>query len=358
MNGFFSIVSKEFMHIRRDPTTLRLILVMPLLQLVLLGYAINFDVRHIEAVVVDMDNSRESRQYVRQIEATEYIRATAYARTPDEAVRMLVDGRARVGVVIPEGFARTELAGGNPQVRVMVDGSDSQVSVRARFAFVSPPAVPPAGQPDARVTVLFNPTSRSVDFMIPGLMVIILGMVTAALTAFSIVREREQGTLEQLMVTPVGRLALMIGKIVPYAVLAFVEFLMVLGFSNMAFGVQCHGSVIVLAIMSVPFVLASLAQGLFISTVAQTQAQALQYTQLTLMPAIMLSGYISPRETLPGWLYLVSTIMPATHFMQITRGVMIRGAGFFDLVTPFFILIFIAALLVLASAARFRKSLS
>ena len=148
---------------------------------------------------------------------------------------------------------------------------------------------------------------------------IILQVVTVALTAFSIVREKEQGTLEQLMVTPVGRLALMIGKLVPYACLAFAELAVVVLVSNLLFNVTSNGSILTLAVMSIPFIFASLALGLLISTVAQTQGQALQYSQLMLMPSILLSGYVSPRETMPGWLYIISSFMPATHFMQIAR---------------------------------------
>ena len=166
------------------------------------------------------------------------------------------------------------------------------------------------------------------------------------------------GTLEQLMVTPVGRLALMIGKLVPYAVLAMVELCVVMFVSDVAFGVRSHGSVFALVLISIPFVLASLALGLLISTVAQTQGQALQMTQLTLLPSILLSGYVSPRETMPGWLYVISDALPATHFMQVTRGIMVRGAGFFDLLPQFSVLCGLAVLLVLVSTARFRKSIA
>jgi ribosome-dependent ATPase len=358
MNGFWSIVTIEFMHLRRDKTTLVIALILPMMQMILFGYAINFDVKHIQSVVVDLDNTPDSRQYLEQLRATQYIDYVAYAKTPQKAADMLKKGSARVGVTIPEGFARTLKEGGNPQVSVMVDGSDSQVSVRAQLAFFRPPGALPKGTPDSRINMLFNPGSRTATFMIPGLIAVILQIVTVALTAFSIVREKEQGTLEQLMVTPVGRLALMLGKLVPYAVLAMGELLAVFFVSDVVFGVAARGSLLVLFLMSLPFVLASLALGLLISTIAQTQGQALQYTQLSLMPSLLLSGYISPRETMPGWLYLISTVMPATHYIQITRGIMVRGAGFFDLLPQFFALILIAVILIMLSTARFRKSLA
>jgi ABC-2 type transport system permease protein len=271
---------------------------------------------------------------------------------------MLKNGGARVGITIPEGFARVMEAGGNPQVGVMIDGSDAQVSERALFAFEArPPSLAP-GTPEPRVNVLFNPDSKTANFMIPGLIVIILQIVTVSLTAFSIVREKEMGTLEQLMVTPVGRLALMIGKLVPYTCLAFVELGAVVFMSNLLFGVVPNGSLVLLAIMSIPFILASLGIGLLISTVAQTQAQALQFSQLILMPSLLLSGYISPRETMPGWLYIISSFIPATDFMQVSRGIIIRGAGFTDLLPQFFTLVAMSVILVALSTMRFRKSIA
>jgi len=358
MNGLWSVIRKEFMHLRRDRTTLMIALVMPVLQMIIFGYAINFDVRHIQTAVADLDNSRESRQYLAELHAGQYIDYVASLSSPEQVAQMLRNGSARVGISIPKGFARTLLKGGNPQVGVMIDGSDAQVSVRARFAFVSPPKNLPAGVPDARVNVLFNPDSKTANFMIPGLIAVILQIVTVALTAFSIVREKEMGTLEQLMVTPVGRLALMIGKLVPYAILAMVELIAVLTLSDLLFGVVSRGSLITLSIISIPFVVASLALGLLISTIAQTQGQALQLTQLSLMPSILLSGYVSPRETMPGWLYMLSSVIPGTHYMQVTRGIMVRGAGFVDLIPQFLILSLIAFLLILASTARFKKSIA
>jgi len=358
MNGFWSIVLKEFMHLRRDRTSLIMALALPMMQMIFFGYAINFDVRHIQAVIVDLDNTPESRQYLEELRSTHYIDLSAYVKTPDKAAEMLKNGSARVGVTIPAGFARTIISGGNPLVGVMIDGSDAQVSVRAGLAFISPPSTLPKGAPDARINMLFNPSSKTSTFMIPGLIAVILQMVTVSLTAFSIVREKEQGTLEQLMVTPVGRLALMLGKMAPFSILAMIELVLVFFMSDVIFGVASHGSLIVLLLMSGPFVVASLALGLLISTVAQTQGQALQFTLLVLMPSILLSGYVSPRDTMPGWLYMISEVMPATHYIQITRGIMVRGAGFFDLLPQFFTLIVIAVILITLSTSRFRKSLA
>ncbi|MDR3689866.1 MAG: ABC transporter permease [Fimbriimonas sp.] len=358
MNGLWSVVRKEFMHLRRDRATLIIALILPIVQMIIFGYAIDFDVRHIQTAVADLDNSRESRQYLSQLHAGQYIDYIASVSDPEVVADMLRNGSARVGITIPKGFARTLLKGGNPQVGVMIDGSDAQVSLRARFAFVTPPSQIPRGATDARINVLFNPDSKTANFMIPGLIAVILQIVTVALTAFSVVREKEIGTLEQLMVTPVGRLALMIGKLIPYAVLAMVELAAILTLSDFLFGVVSRGSLVSLTIMSLPFVVASLSLGLLISTIAQTQGQALQFTILTMMPSILLSGYVSPRETMPGWLYMISNVLPATHYMQITRGIMVRGAGFGDLIPQSSVLIVIAMLLIVLSTARFKKSIA
>lgn len=356
MNGFASVLRKEIMHLRRDPAALVIALLLPLFQMIIFGFAIDFDVRHIPTAVADLDNSRESREFLAKIHAGQYVDFVGRTLDAERIPDLLRSGKVRVGIVIPAGFGRTQRGGGHPAVQVLIDGSDSQVSLRARFAFVAPP-MPQRGAPDVRVNVLFNPSSRTATFMIPGLIAVILQIVTVSLTAFSIVREREQGTLEQLMVTPVGRAALMLGKIVPYAALALAELFVVVFLANLVFGVASRGSVLTLVLLSVPFVVASLALGLLISTVAKTQGQALQFTMLTMLPSILLSGFVSPRETMPGWLYLISSVMPATHYIQITRGIMVRGAAMVDLIGPEVVLLAIALVLIVFATLRFEKSI-
>lgn len=355
--GLKSILIKEFMHLKRDRGTIFIALMIPMIQMTIFGFAIDFDIRNIPSAIVDLDRSRESREYASKLTATGYIDFIKHPTTPDEANDLVRQGAVKVVVTIPSGFAREQLAHRPAPVGIMLDGSDSQVALRARSAFSS------SGSStntlvDPRVTVLYNPTSRTATFMIPGLMAVILQIVCVTLTAFSIVREKENGTMEQLMVTPVSRLGLMIGKIIPYLCLAMVELGVVLIAANLVFNVPAKGSLILLTLMTLPFIFAALAIGLLISTISKSQAQAMQFVQLTLLPSILLSGYIAPRETMPGWLYAFSSILPATHYVQITRGIMVRGAGFSDLTGPFFTLIAIALFLVFISARQFRKSLS
>jgi ABC-type multidrug transport system permease subunit len=365
--GFGSIAAKELLHLRRDPTTLVIALLIPIIQLTLFGFAIDFDVRHISTVIVDLDRTRESRAYVDTLRNTQYLQVVAYRETPEQAEADLRRGTAKVGVIIPPDFARRSTPGDTPTVRALIDGSDNQVATRARLAFVTRPASasrPPAGPSnsndvglvDARINMLFNPDMRSEMFMIPGLIGVILQLVTVSLTSFSLVREREQGTLEQLMVSPVGRLGLMLGKLVPYAGLALVEIAVVLFIGWIVFDVRSAGSIPLLLLLSLPFIVAALSQGLLISTIAQNQAQALQFTMLIMLPSILMSGFIFPRETMPGPLFLLSHIFPVTFFLEILRGVVVRGAGLADLSSSLLSLLVLTAVLLGLSTARFRKS--
>jgi len=384
--GFRAVAIKELLHLRRDPATFVIALLIPMVQLTIFGFAADFDVRHIPTVVVDFDRSRESRDYLAKLVNTQYVQVVGYVNSPDEAIAALKRGSARVAVIIPPDFARLSRsgsptigsAGGNsdsvppglgargpdssspiigdsgvPQVRILIDGSDSQVASRARQALLMPAGTPSV---DVRVAMLFNPDMRTQVFMIPGLIAVILQLVTISLTAFSLVREREQGTLEQMMVTPVGRLGLMLGKLTPYAGIAFIEMLTVLIVGRVVFDVQIAGSVVLLLLLSIPFIVAALSLGLLISTIAQNQAQALQFTLLITLPSILMSGFVFPRDTMPGVLYLVSEVIPVTYFLDIIRGIVVRGAGFSDLWTSAAALIVISVVLLAISTSRFRKS--
>ncbi|MBX7134835.1 MAG: ABC transporter permease [Fimbriimonadaceae bacterium] len=355
MNGYLAILRKEIVHIRRDPTTLVFALMIPLIQLVLFGFAIDFDVRYIPTVVADFDRSRESREYLTSLRNTEYILIRYRVSTLDEVGDLLRSGKARLGIVIPPDFARRFGSTRPPQVKVLVDGSDSTVAIRGLQAFRRPTKALPAV--DVRSSVLYNPDMKTARFMIPGLIGIILQMVTVSLTSFSLVREKEQGTLEQIMVTPIGRLGLMLGKLTPYAVLAMIEMAVVLLLGAIVFDVHVAGSIVQLIAMTVPFVLASLALGLLISTIAKNQAQALQMTMLTMMPSFILSGFTFPRETMPGPIYVLSGAFPVTYFIEILRGVIVRGAGFVELWPNVLALLVIMTLLIVLSTTRFRKSI-
>lgn len=357
MTGFRSyrsVVRKEVVHLTRDTTSLVIALVIPLVQLTLFGFAIDFDVRDVRAVVVDQDRSRESVAYLEGLENTDFVEFVGGRTTSDEAAASLRKGEAQVAIIVPPGFGRSLASGRASPVGVLVDGSDSQVAIRARQAFLAPSA-PRSVEP--RFNVLFNPTMRTETYMIPGLIAVILQIVTVSLTAFSLVKEREQGTLEQLMVSPIGRVPLLLGKITPYAGLACAEMGLVLAAGKLVFGVGVAGSLGVLLLTSVPFILATLSMGLLISTIARNQSQALQMTLLIMLPSILMSGFVFPRETMPGPLYLLSEALPVTHFLVVIRGIVVRGASFLEVWPSVSALLLITGVLVTASAIRFRKTL-
>lgn len=353
--GFWSIARKELLHIRRDPTTLIFALLIPMFQMTMFGYAVDYDVRHVRTVVVDMDRSRESRDYIASLHNTQYLDVVGILSSPAQAEDAIRRGTARVAVLIPPDFGRRSGTAHPPTVGVLLDGSDSQVATPARNAFQRPPA-PGTAPVEVRIDTLYNPQGRTQVYTIPGLVGVILQLVTVSLTSLSLVRERESGTLEQLMVSPVGRLGLMLGKLFPYSILALIELVGVVAIGRLLFNVQITGSFLLLTLLSLPFIVAALALGLLISTVAQNQAQAQQLTTLTLLPSILLSGYIAPRETLPGPLMLLSNVLPVTFFIQILRGIIVRGAGLADLLPQILALLLITVVLITLATLRFRKT--
>lgn len=355
MNGYWAMVRKEVVHLLRDRTTIFMALMLPIFQLCMYGYAIDFDVRHIPTVVVDHDRTRESRELIDRLRATQYLDPDLRADGEDDAAEMIRTGRVQVAVLVPPDFTRRLIAKQSPTIGVLLDGSDSQIAMRARSAFMTAGVSADAVQ--TRISVLFNPTMRTANFMVPGIIGLLLQVVLVILTSGSIVREREQGSMEQLMVSPIGRTALMLGKLTPFMGLALLEMLGILFFGWLLFDVHIAGSFILLMLLSLPFVFASLALGLLISTVAQSQNQAQQMSFMVMLPSILLSGFIFPRDTMPGVLYVFSELMPLTHELQILRGVVVRGAGFGELWQPFVIVLGLSALLVTLAARKFQKNL-
>ncbi|MFM9873376.1 MAG: ABC transporter permease [Fimbriimonadaceae bacterium] len=354
--GFLPIAQKEFKHLLRDKGSLILAVILPIFQVCMYGYAIDLNVRHISTVLIDYDRSFESRQYVDQLHATQYLDFNHRASTEEEAISMLKSGDARVAVIIPPDFSRKVAAHKPAQVNVLLDGSDSQISGPARTAFLGSIQ----GQPtvEARTNVLFNPTSKTSVFMIPGIIGLILQLVLTSLTSGSIVREREQGSFEQLMVSPIGKMGLVLGKVAPFMILALFEMFLIMGLGWLLFDMHVAGNFALLIILTLPFIVASLSLGLFISAVSQTQAQALQLSTFTLIPNFLLSGFVFPRDTLPGFFSIISNFLPLTHQLQILRGVIVRGAGFAEVWPSVVATTFLAILLLWLATSRFQKYVS
>lgn len=367
LGGLWPILRKEAIHIRRDPMALFFTIFVPVVQLFLLGYAINTNVRNVKTVVLDEARTQESRRLLDRFTNSDDFRITSYVGSDEELNREIVAGRARVGIKIPPDFSQRLLDGETAQVLVLVDGSDSMVAgetsnvANAIALQDSLERLLAAGggrvqlPVEVRRKILFNPDSRSPNFFIPGLIVVLMQMMTVMLTAFAIVRERERGTIEQLFMTPVRPLGLMVGKMVPYGMVAFAELFMVLAIMHWVFSVPINGSVWLLVLMTAPFILTMLGVGLLISTRAGSQQEAIQMTFGTLLPSIFLSGYIFPIDSMPVFFQWVSKLIPATYLIEVSRGIILRGAGLRELWTQAIVLTCMGVFLILVSTLRFRR---
>ena len=368
MRGFWAVLRKEAIQMRRDTGTLRFALGIPVFQLVLFGL-IDTNVQHVPTVVFDQSQTAESRELVRDFVNTSYFDVVEFVPSRTALRERIVAGRASVGIEIPPDYARKRLDKEPADFMVLIDGSDSSVS-SSTLAAANGVALQKSldeitqrvGLQDLPVQpfplLLFNPDSRSANLLIPGLVAILLTFSGTVLAAFSIVRERERGTLEQLMVTPASPVAVVLGKLLPYLALGFVQLLLVLLLMVFVFRVPIHGNVFLLLALSVIYLFALLALGLLVSSRANTQMEAIQGAQGFLLPSILLSGYIFPLSSLPGPLRIISKILPATHIISISRGIIIRGAGFTDLWPDVAALLILAAILVAGSTRAFRKTIS
>jgi ABC transporter DrrB family efflux protein len=372
--GFRSIFYKEVIQISRDPLTLALMLLVPMIQLMVFGYAINTDVRNIKTAVYNLDPGPQSRDLLHAFENTDYFQIVRYVGSDEELNNTIVTGRVKVGIKIPPDYSDRLLANRQATVLVLIDGSDSSIATQslqvasqvglteslARLSTEVEGSRSGTSQLpiEVRPKMLFNPDSRSANFMVPGLIAVILQIITTLLTAFSIVREREQGTLEQLLVTPVRPFGLMLGKLVPYGLIGIVETFTVLTVMRLVFDVPINGSLLLLLSLSILFLFTALAIGLLISTKAQNQMQALQFAWLIMLPSVLLSGFMFPRDSMPVVMKFIGYLVPATHFMEIIRGIVLRGATLVDLLPEVLTLVFMGVVLLVLSAFRFRKKLA
>lgn len=375
LRGLSAIVYKEFIHAKRDSMAIMFAIFMPLLQMTILGSAIDTNVRQIPTVVYDQTGivpgnefigygSADSRALLDRLRNTDTFRISKFVHSDAALNQELVAGRAKVGIKIPRNYPHNLLHGDTAQVLILVDGSDSQVAGQAvnvagmiglleSFNRIAPDAK--AMPVQMRPKVMFNPDSRSPNFFLPGLMAILLLFITTMLTAFSVVREKERGTLEQLLVTPVRPLALMLGKIVPYFILGVIEVCAILLFMRYLFRVPIHGDAILLVVLVTGYLFVNLTIGILISTKANSQAEAMQLAMITMLPSIFLSGYIFPRDNMP-WIFRgISYLIPASYMINITRGVILRGAGFAELWMDALVLFCMGLFILLLAARRFNR---
>jgi ABC-2 type transport system permease protein len=352
----WSIALKELLQLRRDRLTLAMMLALPVVQLMLFGYAIDTDVRHIPTVVYDQDRSAQSRDFAQRMRATGFYDLIGEVRGYDEIGRAMRSGAARVALVVPEGYASDLARGRPPSLQLVVDGSDPQT--------VSSATAAATGLAQGRPRVLlepdtwYNPDLKTSIYIVPGLVGVILTMTMVMLTAMAIARERERGTLEQLIVSPLRRGELIVGKILPYVAMGYVQMTLILLLGHLVFGVPFSGSLLLLYLLAFVFIAANLALGLFFSTLAQTQQQAMQMSFFFLLPNILLSGFMFPFEAMPLAAQLLSQLLPLTHFLRIVRGIVLKGSALPDVAIELAWLAAILIVLVILASLRFRKKLA
>ena len=370
-----AVVRKEFLQFIRDRATLRLVLILPLMMMFIFGYVVSTDVKSVPAAAALQDTGLPARELYERFQQTGFFDFTRYVHSAEEVGRLIQAGKVKTGVVIPSDYSERISRGETAQVQVLIDGSDPLVSRTAlntvemlgqisgssvlaqRLQRLSGGGKSVELPVDVRARVWYNPNMDSVKFNLPGLVGVILQNVTIALIAHAMVREREQGTMEQLIVTPVRAPELIIGKMAPYVVISVIDATLVVALGILLFKMEIAGSILVLSLNAFIFLLSSLGIGLLISTVAQNQVQSNQLSQMFLLPSILLSGYIFPREAMPPALQVVGLGLPLTYFLQVLRGVILKGVGMADLWEHTLIMTVYAVLILALAVWRLRKKL-
>lgn len=371
---FNAVLKKEFIHIRRDRPSLMMAIVMPLAMLLLFGYAVNTDVEHLPTVVWDQAQTADSREMISSIRNTQYLDPDYYVQGYQQIEGYLDSGNARVAVVIPPDYGKKIKGNEQASIQVLVDGSDPTVA-RAALSAVQLLGLNKSLQLQSQrinaqgattninmplsieTRVWYNPDMKSTVFNIPALIGLILQNVIAMLTSFSIVREKERGTMEQVVVTPIRSLELLLGKLLPFVFIGFVSMSLILATGIFWFGVPPKGSLPLLILLATIFLFTILAIGLLISSIARTQLQAMQMTFVLLLPSILLSGFIFPRETMPKLLQIVGGLFPLTYFLEIVRGIFLKGIGMEYLWQDTLALCAFAVVLIAVASKKFKKNL-
>jgi len=369
MRRLLALTWKEFLHLKRDRLTLRMIVLVPVVQTIIFGYAINYDVKHLRTVVLDESRSYESRELVARMTATEYFDVVAYVDSFDALRKEIDSARASVGLVIDREFGKDLHAGKPAHAFLIVNASDTTTSSqamsiasgianglsirvlaeRAKWTERDLPV-------DLRLRPWYNPDLKTATFIIPGLIAIILTFTLIQFTAIAIVRERERGTLEQLQVTPVTRTELILGKILPFTLIGYVQLTMTILLMRFLFGIPIRGNLAALYLVGGIFIAAVLGLGILISTIATTQMQAMQMSFFFLLPFVFLSGYVFPIEGMPAVFRALSLLIPANYFIQVLRGIILRGASVTELWEPVAWLSGYALLIIGLAVLRFKKT--
>ncbi|AKJ29735.1 mannose-1-phosphate guanyltransferase [Caldimonas brevitalea] len=365
-----AVLRKEFVQLRRDRLTFAMMIGVPILQLVLFGYAINADPRHLPTVVVSSDRGPLVRSLVRSVETTGYFRVLG-AVSDGEAERLLRAGQVQFVLVVPSDFSTRLLRGERPAVAVYADATDPAAAGPALSALQALPRVAlahdlhgplatlrPGPEPfELRVHRRYNPEGLTAYNVVPGLVGVILTMTLVMMTAMAMTRERDRGTLENLLATPVRPVEMMLGKILPYVLIGYLQVLIVFSAARLLFDVPMLGSFALLSAMVLLFIVATLAVGFAFSTVARSQMQSMQLTLFYFLPNILLSGFMFPFRGMPGWAQALGELLPLTHFVRIVRAVMLKGAGWADVAADAGAIAAFLLVVAVVAMARYRQTL-
>jgi len=350
---------------RRDRMTLAMMIGIPTIQLALFGYAIQTEVRHLPTVVLDESASPESRRLVQAMLNTGNFDLAGTVRDREELAAVIGRGDARAGIVIPPDFQRQLKRGHTATAQVVIDAADplassAAISGAGLAGAQRSQALAAAGGVtatiDVRVRPWYNPALRSAVYIVPGIIGVLLSMTMIVIASIALVRERERGTLEQLVVTPIGKTSLMLGKIIPFLLVGYVQITVILLLGLLLFDVPVRGSVVELYLVALPFIVASLAIGLFLSTLVRTQAQAMQLGFLFMLPNILLSGFMFPREAMPEPAQWIGAALPLTYFLRVLRGILLRGTGWEAFWPEALVLVGFCVALIAMSVTRFHKT--
>jgi ABC-2 type transport system permease protein len=362
-----AVAVKEVRQLSRDRVTFGMIVGVPLMQIMLFGYAINFDVRNLATAIHDQAGTSMSRELIAQLQATQVVDVRYVARSAAELDALMREGRASMGVMIPADFERRLQSGTRPVVQILVDGSQPSLSGVAAGIAILPMITRHGEGPYAggkrmeprriEVRTLYNPEKRTAVQIVPALIGVILTMTMVLFTSGAIVRERERGNLELLIATPLSSLELMVGKLLPYIVIGLIQTTIILGVGLVLFRVPVVGHLLDLYVAALLFIMSTLGLGLLVSTVARTQFQAFQLAFVTMLPSILLSGFMFPFEGMPKIVQWLAEALPLTHFNVIIRGVMLRGADLPELWLQIAKLLLFLAVTLLIAVARFKKRL-
>jgi len=356
----FAVMRKELRQLRRDRITVFMIVGLPMGQIILFGYAINTDVRDLVSAVANQANTHLSRQFVAEMSETQVVDFRYSVETADELEQLLRSGKASIGVLIQPDFDRRAVDPSRPAAHLLVDGADPTIVGIANQLAMMPVGFEAAkSRPDRSLEVrpYYNPERRSAVNIVPGLIGIILTLTMILFTAVAVVRERERGNLELLINTPVSTTELMVGKILPYIAIGLIQVALVVGVGQLLFDVPLRGTLVALYTAAAFFIAANLSLGLLISTVAKTQFQAMQLTVFVLMPSILLSGFMFPFDGMPRFAQYIGEILPNTHFIRLSRGIMLRDASLIELGNELLVLAIFTAIAMTGAILRFSRRL-